>query len=404
MRIAMVSEHASPLATLGGEDAGGQNVHVAALSAALVRAGHQVTVYTRHEAPRQKRVVTMPTGVAVERVPAGPPAVLAKDALLPYMPQFGAYLASRWRDEPPEVVHAHFWMSGLAALIAVKDAGVPVVQTYHALGIVKRRHQGRRDTSPATRIRLERALGHDCDRVVATCTDEVFELIRMGVDRRRVTVVPCGVDTELFTPDGPRARTAGRPRVLAVGRLVERKGVDTVIRALALTPEAELVVAGGPPRDGLDADRHVRRLRAVAQALGVQDRVSFLGSVSRRRMPALMRSADVVTCVPWYEPFGMVPLEAMACGVPVIASAVGGLTDTVVDGATGILVPPRAPEALAKALRSLLADPVRRAAYGIAGADRARARYSWDRVAADTASVYARLPSRRAAVRQEASR
>jgi glycosyltransferase involved in cell wall biosynthesis len=401
MRIAMVSEHASPLAALGGEDAGGQNVHVAALSAALARAGHQVTVYTRRDGPRQRRVVRSPVGVLVERVPVGPPQPVPKDTLLPYMTEFGAYLAQRFEREPPDVAHAHFWMSGLATIAGAEDAGVPVVQTFHALGAVKRRHQGDADTSPANRVLLERTVGRRCSRVVATCSDEVFELIRMGVDRRRVSIVPCGVDTATFTPAGRRARRSGRPRILVVGRLVERKGVETVIRALAAVPEAELLVAGGPATREMDSDRHVRRLRAVAARAGVADRVTLLGSVSRRRMPALLRSADVVVCVPWYEPFGIVPLEAMACGVPVVASAVGGLTDTVVDGATGVLVPPRRPDRLAAALRGLLADPARRAAYGAAGVERARARYDWDRVAADTAAVYARLAGARTPLRRE---
>jgi glycosyltransferase involved in cell wall biosynthesis len=197
------------------------------------------------------------------------------------------------------------------------------------------------------------------------------------------------VDVEQFSPDGPVAERGARPRVLCVGRLVPRKGVDTVIRALAAIPDAELVIAGGPGVDGLAADPEAQRLARLAERCGVADRVRLVGAVPRPNMPALLRSADAVVCTPWYEPFGIVPLEAMACGVPVVASAVGGFLDTVVDGATGILVPPRRPDRLAAALRGLLAEPFWRQAYGTAGVERARSRYSWDRVAADTLAEYA---------------
>ncbi|MGW5418441.1 glycosyltransferase [Actinomadura geliboluensis] len=390
----MISEHASPLAAdggLGGADGGGQNVFVAELAAELGRQGHYVTVYTRRDAPAPPDRVRLAPGVAVEHVPAGPPERIAKDELLPWMRDFGTYLERRWAADPPDVAHAHFWMSGLAAVQAAQAPGarrVPVVQTYHALGTVKRRHQGAADTSPASRVRLERAVGRAAEAVIATCSDEVAELAAMGVPRDRVRVVPCGVDLGLFTPGGPRGGDAGPHRVVVLSRLVERKGVDTAIRALAHLPGTVLAVAGGPPRGGLDGDPEVRRLRSVARDAGVADRVEFLGRLGRAEVPPLLRSADLVAALPWYEPFGMVPLEAMACGVPVVASAVGGHLDTVVDGVTGTLVPPRDPEAAAAAVRALLDDPARRAAMGFAAGDRARARYSWARVAADTAEVY----------------
>jgi D-inositol-3-phosphate glycosyltransferase len=397
MRIAMVSEHASPLAVLGGVDAGGQNVHVAALATALGRQGADVVVHTRRDAVTPRRRVRMAPGVTVDHVPAGPPQAVPKDDLLPYMDAFAADLRRQWAARRPDLVHAHFWMSGRAALAAARPLGIPVVLTFHALGHVKKRHQGDKDTSPRGRLEIERALARDCDRIVATCTDEVFELLRMGGDRRRISVVPCGVDLSLFRPDAPaEPRPAGRHRIVAVGRLVERKGVGNAIAALARMlrsggPDAELVIAGGPDVDALDDDPDVGRLRAVAQAEGVAERVVFRGRVSRTELPALLRSADVAVCVPWYEPFGIVPLEAMACGTPVVASAVGGLIDSVVHGQTGLHVQPRSVEQLAAALAELLPDADRRRALGAAGARRARSRYSWDRVAAHTLQAYTDL-------------
>ena len=391
MRIAMVSEHASPLAAVGGVDSGGQNVHVESLARAVARAGHDVTVYTRRDSAELPDRVRAADGVLVEHLDAGPAAPVPRDELLPFVGQLGSELAARFAADPPDLVHAHFWMSGLAALSATRDLDVPVVQTFHALGVTKRRFQGRQDTSPPVRIRMERALARDVDRIVATCTDEVGELVRLGAARNRITVVPSGVDIDQFSPDGPAAERGDRPRVLCIGRLVPRKGFDTVLRALVGVPEAELIIAGGPPADELAGDPEAARLTRLAERFGVADRVRLVGAVARPDVPALLRSADLVVCTPWYEPFGIVPLEAMACGVPVVASAVGGFLDTVVDGATGTLVPPRRPDRLAAAMRRLLAEPFWREAYGTAGVDRARSRYSWDRIAAATLAVYADL-------------
>jgi D-inositol-3-phosphate glycosyltransferase len=312
------------------------------------------------------------------------------------MPAFAAELREQWAAQRPDVIHTHFWMSAVAALDAA--AGIPVVHTFHALGTVKRRHQAAQDTSPRERLAIERRIAASVDRIVATCTDEVFELLRMDADRRRITVIPCGVDLDRFGPGPAEPRDHGVHRLVAVCRLVMRKGVGNAIEALAGVPGAELHVAGGPPSDELDRYPEVRRLRALAEAAGVADRVTLRGRVDRDAMPALLRSADAVVCVPWYEPFGIVPLEAMACGVPVVASAVGGQTDSVVHGRTGIHVPPRDPDALAAALRSLLADRRRREELGAAGARRARERYGFDRIAKATRAVYADVAPARVTV------
>jgi glycosyltransferase involved in cell wall biosynthesis len=388
MRIALVSEHASPLAAIGGVDAGGQNVHVAALAAGLAARGHEVTVHTRRDDAELPDRVRTADGYDVAHVTAGPPRALPKDDLLQHMGTFADVLHADWAAARPDVVHAHFWMSGLASVQAATRLGIPVLQTFHALGSVKRRHQGDADTSPEQRIDLERGLLAAVDHVVATCSDEVFELRRLGLPSDRVTIVPCGVDTQVFSPRGPVAERSGRPRLLVLGRLVERKGQEDAVRALPAVPDAELVVVGGPPAGELDTDPEVQRLRAIADALGVADRLVFTGAVARADVPAWIRSADVVLAVPWYEPFGITPLEAMACGRAVVATAVGGLVDTVVDGGTGVLVPPRDPAALGEALAALLADDGQRGRYGAAGVTRARTRYRWSRVVADTDAVY----------------
>ncbi|MBO0983904.1 glycosyltransferase [Rathayibacter sp. SD072] len=399
LAIAMVSEHASPLATLGGVDAGGQNVHVAALADALARRGHRVTVYTRRDDPSLPRRVPFTSGVEVVHIDAGPAAKVSKDELLPFMGDFAVDLANDWLDSRPDLVHSHFWMSGVAALDASERVEratgrrVPVFHTFHALGVVKRRQQGAQDTSPEERAWLEPGVGQKADGIVATCSDEAFELKGLGVPTSSISVVPCGVDLERFSPDGPVAEKTRPIRLMSIGRLVPRKGMGHAIEALARLVQdghdAELVIVGGSGSgDALAADPEYQRLHGVAEGLGVADRVHLVGQLSQTEMPAMLRSADIVVCAPWYEPFGIVPLEAMACGRPVVASSVGGLIDTVVEDVTGVHVPPRDPQALASALSALIADPERARAYGAAGRERVESRYSWDRVAADTERAY----------------
>ncbi|MFH8369885.1 glycosyltransferase [Streptomyces sp. NPDC018031] len=396
LHIALVSEHASPLAALGGADAGGQNVHVAALAAALADRGHRVVVHTRRDAPDLPDRVPLRPGVEVRHVPAGPAEPVPKDELLPHMARFGSRLEADWRADPPDVVHAHFWMSGVAALHAVRRLDLPFAHTYHALGTVKRRHQKEADTSPADRVDWETRVGAACDRTIATCRDEVGELLAMGLDERWIDVVPCGVDPYRFSPRGPGVpRRTDRHLLVQIGRLVPRKGAGLSIAALVLLPGAELVIAGGPPPDRLGTDPEACRLRDLARDLGVADRVRFTGGVPRVAVPALLRTADVVLCPADYEPFGIVPLEAMACGTPVVASAVGGQRDTVEDRVTGRLVPPGDPVALAEATAGLLADPALRAACGAAGRRRVLGRYGWDRIAAATEHVYRDVRVRR---------
>ncbi|NHN54660.1 glycosyltransferase family 1 protein [Calidifontibacter sp. DB0510] len=400
MKIAMVSEHASPLAALGGVDAGGQNVHVAALATQLARRGHEVRVYTRRDQPesQQPERVALNDGVEVVHVPAGPARAIPKDELLPFMGAFGDWLSEDWaRTGTPDVVHAHFWMSGLAAAQACALPGIPWAITFHALGVVKRRHQGLADTSPPQRLELERRLASTADLIIATCSDEAAELTRLGAPADRIAVVPCGVDTMLFSPAAAPRPPRSPAKLLSVGRLVPRKGLDTAVRALVALPHTELTIAGGPPRAELDQDAEARRLRELADALGVGDRVLFTGQVAHERMPELYRSADLVLATPWYEPFGITPLEAAACGKAVVGSAVGGLLDTVVDGQTGRLVPERDPRALASAIAEMLDCPETLADWGRTARARAVTRYGWERVAERTeASLLGVVRGRRA--------
>ncbi|UAK30651.1 glycosyltransferase [Nocardia asteroides] len=389
MKIAMVSEDASPLAEKSPADGGGRGQYVAELSAAYVRRGHEVTVYTRRTSARAPAELVAAGGFRVVHVEAGPPTPLPIDRTLPYLGDFGTFLRKHWAAEQPDIAHAHYWKSGLAAELASRAHGIPVVLTFHGLGTVQRRCEGLADPSPRSRIRFERLIATRAAHVVATCSDEVAELARMGVPRFRISIVPCGVDLTTFTPEGPTADRHATHRLLASGELARRSGFDPVIKALPDLPDTELVIVGGPAADDED-DAEGRRLRRLASDHGVRERLRLAGPVGRPMLPRLYRSADAVLCTPWYEPFGRVALEAMACGKPVVATPVGGLLDTVVDGVTGRFVAPPEPDAIVRAVQPLLTDSTLRDTWGAAGYQRTAGRNSWDRVAAETLSAYHR--------------
>jgi glycosyltransferase involved in cell wall biosynthesis len=287
------------------------------------------------------------------------------------------------------VVHALRWTSGLAALAAARDLRLPVVQSFDSLGVTERRHHLIPLDAGTERIRLEPAIGRSASAVLAGSSDEESDLTRLGIPRRSIRVVPVGVDTDEFTPEGPVAERTNRPRLVTVADLSDHDALAMLLQAISKVPAADLVVAGGPPRAELGDDLSFRRLTKLADSLGVRSQVTFAGQVGRCALPSLLRSADLLVSVSDYEPSGMVAIQAMACGTPVVASAAsGGQVDAVVDGTTGIIVPPGRPALLAQRIRQLLSHPMLLEAFSVAAADRARSRYSWDRIAHETIAVY----------------
>ena len=388
MRIALVAHHGSPLTQATGQESVPQAASIAAHAQALANLGHRVTIYARRDARGLPGSAILAPRVTVEHVAAGPLAPLAADELAEHVAPFGDYLAQRWHRNQPDVVHAYFWTSGLAALAAIRGLDVPLVQTFGTLGAAHRRSS----PSPAQerRIRMEACIARSAHAVLASTSAEAAELVRMGVPRASVAVVPCGVDTDEFTPEGRVAKRNGRPRLLAVAPLRKDQGLDVLVRVLARVPGAELVIAGGPARAQLSKDEVYQELVRQAERFGVADRLSFTGKVAAGGLPALLRSADLLVSAATDDPLGAVAIAAMACGTPVAAGAVGGLRDAVLDGTTGVLVPPDRPDMLARRVRLLLASPLRVEAFGIAAADRATARYSWDRISRETLAAYER--------------
>jgi D-inositol-3-phosphate glycosyltransferase len=396
----MISEHASPLAALGGEDSGGQNVYVAELARYLGAMGHQVDVFTRRDNKFLPAVVPFAEGVRVVNLPAGPAESMPKDCLFPYMGEFrdAFYRFARREHVAYDLVHANFWMSGWVACEAQRDLGLPFAQTFHALGEIKKREQGAADTSPPERQTVEFRIVDEADRILATCPAEVEELAALyDADPVRLSLVPCGVDPKKFRPiESREARKAlglaDRPTVVYVGRLVPRKGVDTLVEAFALLPDrldARLVIVGGEP--GTRVSPEAGRLSALAGELGVRQRVTFTGSRPQKELRHYYGATDVAVTVPHYEPFGMTPLEAMACATPVVGSRVGGIKTSVADGETGYLVPPKDPEVLASRLLRLLSDGTLRDRMGRAARRRIEEHYTWERVAMLAAAAFSEV-------------
>lgn len=395
MRVGLVCAHTSPPGR-SDQPATGTHQHVARVAAELAARGHDVRVYERRDDPGLPTTTTQAPGYQVERVPVGPSTPTATRELVPHLPEFGRWLTDRWSGAwAPEVVHGHFWIGGLAAANAVRQTSIPVVQTFHSLGAEQLRHLGQDYAGPGERIPLERALTRAVDLAVAQSTDEVDELTRMGLQRAAVAVVPGGVDTEVFSPEGEATPRERAPRILSVGSLEPGHGQEDLIRAMRLVGDAELVIAGGPPSADLAKHAEARRLHELAEQTGVADYVKLVGAVPHDQMPAWYRSADVVACTPRYASAGRVPLEAMACGVPVVGYALGGVADTVVDEVTGRLVPPGDVRSLGVTLRRLLADDAQRFAYGHAAVDRVRCSYTWDRTAGALERLYERVVRRR---------
>ncbi len=387
MKIALVARHATPPTYALDPYSADQAAHVSELARALAAQGHDVVIYARKDSPTLPDKASIAPRLKAEFITAGPQAPLAADQQ--YAKDIATYLAARWQKNSPDIAAAHHWTNVLAALSAAREHPVPVVASFGSFASAERRHSIAGETT-SVRTRMEPCVAKAATAVLATTSDEVAELSRLGVPNARVSLVPTGVDTSRFSPARLIAKRKRQPRLIAVGSLAEYRRLDIALRCLAELPGAELVIAGGPRADELESDHGYRILAKLAAHLGVADRVQFTGHVADKDLPALLRSADLLVSPARYEPQGISSIRSMACGVPVVATAVGCYRDAVIDGTSGVLVPPGRPDMLARRLRDLLASPMRLAAFGIAAADRARSRYPWDRVARETIAAYER--------------
>lgn len=410
MNIAMISYHTCPLAVLGGKNTGGMNVYVRELTRFLGRIGVHVDVFTRsmdehipqvsHDLGNFNRVV---------HVSAGPEVFLPKDLLQCYVEPFaeGIMAFAERKGIRYDLIHSHYWMSGLAGIYLKERWQVPMLQMFHTLGLMKQRIGRTPDEREGEeRVEGELAVMHATDRIIAATESELLQLEQLyGINEQKVSIVPPGVDTHHFYPipeDEAKEVVGISPQermALFVGRIEPLKGVDTLIRAMAILKQNcerfvcphYLVIIGGDPEGHPERDEsEMGRLQALARSLGLDEMVLFLGKRGQQTLPYYYSAAEVVVMPSHYESFGMVALEAMACGTPVIASRVGGLAYLVKDGETGYSVPAQDPEALADKLRSVFVDPDLREKMGHKAAVYAQ-EFRWETITAQIAEIYQRM-------------
>ena len=410
-KIAFISEHASPLAVLGGVDSGGQNVYVAEICKSLAKMGYIIDIFTRKDAQELPVIVNWLPNIRVIHVKAGPAADVPKERLLDYMDEFTVNMRQFITDFRIhyDLIHANFFMSGLVASRLKKQLGIPYVITFHALGKIRMIHQKEQDAFPPVRLDIEQMIVNDADYVIAECPQDEQDLIEhYGADPSKITIIPCGFSSKEFYPL-PKAKARARLGLqqedlvlLQLGRVVPRKGIDNVIRAMHYLkdiPKIRLLVVGGSAdQPDFEKDSELRRLRSVAEEEGVAMSVEFTGRRSREQLKSYYQAADFFISTPWYEPFGITPLEAMACGTPVIGSAVGGIKYTVRDGETGFLVPPHDPEALAGAIRKGIACPEKYQQLCRNAIKRVNRFFTWDFVAREADQLYAKVAIRKYAL------
>ncbi len=413
LRIAFLSEHASPVALLGGQDAGGQNVYVDEVSRNLAQLGYTVDIFTRRDNPDVSEVIEWAPNVRIINLTAGPTTFLLKDELWVFMPAFrDAFLDFAERNETRyALMHSNFWMSGWVATELQHRLNIPAVHIFHAMGKTKRKHQGSVDTSPEERIEVETRIIRSVERVIAQCPSEWSELVdEYEADPQRIVIIPSAVNTSVFRPI-PQIEARQRIGlaqddfvIVYVGRMLPRKDVRNVVRGVAqliqdcarqttlhgtVFPPIRLLLVGGETTEpDAQATPELGVLQQLANELGIAEHVTFVGKRQQDVLYTYYSAGNVAVTTPWYEPFGLTPLEGMACGRPVIGSAVGGITYTIADGETGFLVPPRDPQALAAHLYELLVQPERCMHMGQAARMRVERDFTWETVAKRTSELY----------------
>lgn len=397
LNIAMISYHTCPLAILGGKDTGGMNVYVRELTRYLGQKGVHVDVFTRSQDEHVPQILhDLGYGNRVVHIPAGPEHPMPKKELADYLPQFveGIQHFAEEKGIHYDIIHSHYWMSGIAAQQLKESWNVPVIHMFHTLGLMKNRVA----TSEAEMEGEYRTIGEYqvldmADRIIAATLAEQSQLqFLYHADKEKIVIIPPGVDTSHFYPIPPdEAKCAiGVPKedqmLLFVGRIEPLKGVDTLIRAIAHMrtrgvgekyPHYLAIIGGDPNANERDMNSEMARLQNLSRELGLQDLVLYLGKRSQSSLPYYYSAADVLIMPSHYESFGMVALEAMACGTPVVASQVGGLAFLIQDGVTGFVVPGGDPVALSDRLTELISQPDLRKRLGEQAAAYAR-EYAWE--------------------------
>jgi D-inositol-3-phosphate glycosyltransferase len=403
MKIAVLSMHTCPLAPLGGWETGGMNVYVRELGRALAARGHSIDIFTRRQTTEVADVVEYAPGARVIHIDAGPHRHVDKYDILDYLPDFACGV-QRYRaltGAAYDLIHSHYWLSGRLGLLFADRWGVPLISTFHTLAQLKNRvAETAAEREQAVRFEIERRTMAGSDRIVALTGVDRQQVIRHYGELAPIVVVPGGVDLVQFAP---APRLAARRElgleptariVLFVGRIQRLKGVEILLRALVQL-DAQLVIVGGRPGNTHES-REIARLQHLAVRLGIAERTHFVGAVAHEQLPAYYAACDVVAMPSSYESFGLVAVEALACGTPVVATRVGGLRAIVRDGETGLLVPWRDADLFAERLRRVLTDSALHARLA-ANARESVLEFGWERIAEEHLALYEEV---RAARRQ----
>lgn len=414
-KIGLISEHASPLAILGGVDSGGQNVYVGQLASRLGDMGYMVDIFTRWDNPELPQIVNWSKDVRIIHVPAGPLKYIPKEDLLPFMSNFTDFMLDFIRREGEyDLIHANFWMSALVAADIKLILNIPFVVTFHALGWVRRIYQKTMDKFPDERFAIENRVVNETDYIIAECPQDKEDLkTYYHAKEEKIAVIPCGFDGNEFYPvDKSLARMKLGLRstekiILQVGRLVPRKGIDNVVRGFGVLRnlyqiDAKLIIVGGESEkpDPIKTPE-IGRLQRIARDEGVEKYVLFAGSKAREDLKFYYSAADIFITTPWYEPFGITPIESMACGTPVIGSNVGGIKYTVENGKTGYLIKPNDSLVLGRRLYYLYQHPKLLKLLGEQAFLRANNKFSWNLIANEISTLYEDTISQRSKTEDE---
>ncbi len=404
-RIALISVHGDPAIEFGKEEAGGQNVYVRNVGEALARLGWQVDMYTRKVSAAQEEIVQHMPNCRTIRFSAGSLEFIPRDELFAHLPEFIEKFLKFQKDNglTYDLVHTNYWLSSWVGMQLKKKIGCKQVHTYHSLGAVKYATIDEKDIPPiaANRLDVERQLLETAERVVATSPQEKAHMRQLVSTKGNIDIIPCGTDIRRFgSVDRDSARAAlgiksDAKVVLYVGRFDPRKGIETLVRALRESKfygdeKLQLIIGGGSvpgQSDGIERDR----IEGIVDELDLRECTTFAGRLSQEILPTYYAAADVCVVPSHYEPFGLVAIEAMASGTPVIASDVGGLQFTVVPGETGLLAPPQDVPAFASCIDRILENPEWRAKLGEAAKIRVRKKFSWDGVAEQLGELYIKL-------------
>lgn len=400
--IAFISDHASPLALPGSIDAGGQNVYVGELALELEKLDFNIDIFTRKDNEIQSRVIEWMPNIRIIHVDAGPPAYIPKEQLMPYMDEFSSFMINFIRQNRIDykLIHANFFMSGMVAMKIKEVLKIPFVITFHALGIVRALHQKEADKFPRERIFYEKKIVNTADKIIAECPRDAQDLITLyNADTNKMDIVPCGFNPVEFSPvERKKARymlgiNQDEHILLSVGRIVPRKGVDNIIRSVRFLKKRfskiRLIVVGGDTdAENGPSTAEFHRLKELAAKFKVTELIEFVGPKEPHELKYYYSAADIFISTPWYEPFGITPLESMACGTPVIGSEVGGIKYTVKDGETGFLVPPKKPLQLARKITMLLNNKMLIQHMRFASIRRVNALFTWQKVASEMKQAY----------------